>query len=809
MAVERFGLCFWRILSWVMLFGALWLFQLPDVLGGFGRGSALLIFIAGFGYFLWEDVRHFRVPSKRDIDRRIEKDSGVLNRPLTGIQDRLANDGRRDARQLWRTSRVKLMALLPRLSAAKMRRDLAARDPYALRFVVLFAFALGLLSAGPEWSVRIKDGLSPFSIELERHEKADRFTVMITPPEYTALPQMILNNKTIQGEVLSVAEGSQVKVLVNGGFGSPTLLLGDGEHVFADALEVTLPEGNGELVLKQGFRTLAAWPFEVVDDVAPSLTVLKDEPEILNDGTMSFSVSVHDDYGVQYLDAGFTLSAEVPDGQLGAPVRIRRSVVSPDGEDFELSPTYDLTAHPWAGLPAKATFIALDETGQESVPQSMLLTLPERKFEHPIAKALITLRKELIWNPEDQASYNKVSYDLLVLGMAEEFIHNDVVVYLALRTAALRLRYNPPSIKTAKAVVDLMWDTALRVEDGDLSLAARRLRDAQMALEDALQDPDIGEEEIAQRMQEMRQAMAEYLTELAREMQKRMAEDGNMPSMNPNTMNSMNQDALADFLDQMEEAMRNGDVSSAQEMLSQMQRLMDMMNPSMNAQMPPDMQMMQKGVNELEELIKRQEALLVQTEKQVDLMEMLKGLGLNNPMNMAPNKNQAAPPFVNTEANQTEQEALRFILGKLMLEANEIIGEIPETMGLAEVEMRNSAEKLGLNWPLDSISHQEDAIYYLKQAQEEMAEQLQQRMVQMTGFMLSFGQREMRRDPLGRPMGGEYGPNGDPQGSRVKVPDEGERRRVQEILKILRQRASDGSRPREELEYYRRLLKRF
>ena len=788
-----------------MGFAALWLFEMPNPYGVISAA-----FLIGVLYLLYRDGRGFSIPSLKEVDRRIEIDSAVKGRPLSGVQDKLANDETREARKLWATSRAKLLGLLAKLRSATLRGDLAARDPYALRLGVFMVFVLGLLAAGPEWSYRLKNGLLPFSFEIAGSDKGERFTIAITPPEYTDLPDIILGDKTIEGEMLTIAQDSAVKVLINDGIGKPKLIINESEHIFENAFEGKIPDHSGEFILKQGLFTLAQWPFEVTPDTPPTLSVLKDAPEILDDGSMSFALSVKDDYGVQYLDTEFMLSVGVPADsiQLGEPAYFRRSVVSPDGEDFELSPHYDLTAHVWAGLPVRATFTAVDEKGQKSENSHVDFTLPERTFKHPIAKSLVTLRKELIWNPLESHAYKKVAYDAHLLSTAKELLHNDIVAYLALRSIALRLYYNDPSIAITQSVIDLMWDTALSIEDGDLSLTARKLRDAQAALEDALQDPDITEEEIAQLMQDMRQAMAEYMQELAREMHKRMAEGQQIPPM-LDPQSALNQDALADFLDQMEQAMRDGDMSSAQEMLSQMQRLMDMMNPSMNAQMPQDMQMMQESVNALQELIERQEELLAQTEKQADLVDMLNNLGVGKPRNTAPDQEQSPPPFVNTQENQTEQEALRFILGQLMLEANEKIGNIPESMGLAEQEMRGSSEELGYNNPLDSIPYQMRAIEYLKDSQEQMMEQLQQRMVQMTGFMMSFGNPSMPRDPLGRPFGEEDNPNGVPHGSRVKIPDEAERHRVQEILKLLRQRAGQHGRPREERDYYRRLLKRF
>jgi len=800
--LERFYLWFGRVIPWCLLFIALWLFGVPAALGTFFSVLVVIIFVAGCLYFAKHDVIHFRLPSLRDIDRRIETDSDVKNRPLSGFKDRLANDDNDEVRALWGKSRARLKTVLPDLKAPRFRSHLFNDDPYALRFLTLMLFGFALIMAGAESFSRLKDGLAPLSFDVPKKEAVEPFNIVIIPPEYTGKPQVILSSRTIQGEMLNIPSGSVIKVVVNGGVRTPKLSIGQDEYAFNDAFEtqVKAQDEPASLVLNYGFFKRATWPISVIEDTPPTLSLLSDKPEVLEDGTVSFSLSVSDDYGVQYIDAVMALDDVVPAQEMGAAVKIRRSVVSPDGEDFAIAPIYDFTAHPWAGLPATITFTALDETEQMASLPPLSFTLPEREFRHPVAKTLVELRKQLSWNPLDQDTYDKVAYATYILTGAKELLHNDIVVYMAIRSAALRLKYNETTVEITQSVMDLMWDTALRVEDGDLSLTARRLRDTQAALERALQNPDISDEEISALMQDMREAMAQYLQELAREMQKRMAEGQPMPPM-MDPSSAMNQNALGDFMDQMEQMMRDGEISSAQEMLSQMQRLMDMMNPSMRAQMPPDMQMMQQGLSELQKLIESQEALLGQTEKQADLMETLQGLGLDQRQNRAPNSEGTAPPFVNTEANQVEQEALRFILGKLMKEASEVLGDIPEGMGLAELEMRGSSEALGYNAPLESIPFQMRAIEYLKDSQEQLSQQLQQRMVQMTGFMLSFGQPQ-RLDPLGRPMGPEDGMRGDPNGDRVKIPDEAEQRRVQEILKLLRSRAGDGSRPLVDLRFH-------
>ena len=43
----------------------------------------------------------------------------------------------------------------------------------------------------------------------------------------------------------------------------------------------------------------------------------------------------------------------------------------------------------------------------------------------------------------------------------------------------------------------------------------------------------------------------------------------------------------------------------------------------------------------------------------------------------------------------------------------------------------------------------------------------------------------------------------------VKIPDEAEQKRLREILDTLRERAGEYDRPKEELEYIRKLLEKF
>lgn len=596
--------------------------------------------------------------------------------------------------------------------------------------------------------------------------------------------------------------------------------------------------------------------------------------EILQNNQIRFPFIVQDDYAVTDLTMTMRLDDMVTEKPRGENAHEERVVMSAPGKELKVQPIYDLTGHTWAGLPVVFEFSIKDHKGQTAGVEPVRMTLPERAFKHPVAKLLIALRKKLAWSTG--RDFNDIAANLEAVLQAPELFHNDMVVYLAIKTASARLTYakitEPEEVeKTALDLIKLLWETALSIEDGNLSVAMRDLRQAQKELENALRDPNTSEEEIARLMDNLRESMMQYYIELSREMEKRMQEGEDMPEINPEDLAKMiNPESLADMMDRMESELQSGNRDSAKELLSQLQNMLDLMDPSMERPLPEDMQMAMEGINELQQLIESQEKLRDQTNEQANRQKFDQGAseGFADPIplderamddlglsGMPPAPNEAAPkappappaaenaPLTPPEPaapalpdeeesiadgppaditaegeqptpadpsdsrpNKAEQEALRYILGSLMLESADKLEQVPEGMGKAELEMRGSSGKLGDNQPAESIPHQDLAIKYLKEAQEQLQKTLSQRMQQMTGLGFNGNQRH---DPLGRPYGGEEDGNGPHQGSPVKIPDEAEKKRVEEILKELRRRSGEMDRPPEEREYYRRLLRQF
>jgi hypothetical protein len=130
--------------------------------------------------------------------------------------------------------------------------------------------------------------------------------------------------------------------------------------------------------------------------------------------------------------------------------------------------------------------------------------------------------------------------------------------------------------------------------------------------------------------------------------------------------------------------------------------------------------------------------------------------------------------------------------------------ELPDNFADADQSMKAAQEKLAQGNQPEGAKTAKEALDHLQQGMDsvmqKMAEQMKQVMLSF-GFMPSRGNFREGADPLGR--GGEDDGNGD---SDVRLPDESERRRVQDIIRELRGRSNNWERPKVERDYIDRLL---
>ena len=144
------------------------------------------------------------------------------------------------------------------------------------------------------------------------------------------------------------------------------------------------------------------------------------------------------------------------------------------------------------------TLEARDQAEQVGRSEAYEFVLPERVFTQPLAKAVIEQRSKLVQEPDSSAMV-ALALDGLTIG--EERVIEDHTVYLSLRNTYWRLR-NDDSREAVSSVVDQLWSTALRIEEGDLPKAERELKSAQDSLMQALRE-NAPAEEIKRRIEDL------------------------------------------------------------------------------------------------------------------------------------------------------------------------------------------------------------------------------------------------------------------------------------------------------------------
>ena len=790
------------------LFAAVSWFGLWRMTSAPWRWAILAAFVAAILWFVWVGVRRFHWPTRADAFARVEQATGVLHRPATAFTDRIAT--RPDdptGRALWEAHRKRTLAALARLRAGIPAPRLAARDPMALRFLVMLLFVVGFVVAGPERIARLGEAFRGGETTAAAIARIDAW---VTPPAYTGRPPIFLTGEAAKppGTEYSVPAGSVVTVRT-GGTRDLAVLAGEGAartpveptaakgrtSVASDAApplehQVTLTAAADVVVEKSGHE-ITGWRFAVEPDAPPSIDFAR-PPRPEASGALNLAYALTDDYGVisahgeiAPLSGSETETArplyEAPALPLSLPqLRTRDGT----GET-----TRDLTAHPWAGAKVRLTLVAADEAKQEGRSAPMEIELPSRRFTDPLARAVVEQRARLAL---DANSADRVADALDALTLAPEKTIEKASTYLALRTAYYGI-VRAHSDDDLRAMVDYLWSIALGIEDGDLSLAAQTLRDAQEALRQALEN-NAPDEEIQRLTENLRQAMNEFLQALAREAQ-RNPQANNMPP-NANSQTLRQQD-LEKMLDRIEDLARTGARDAARQMLSELQNMLENLQAGRPMQGNPQNNQMMESLNQLGDMIRKQEELMNQTHR-ADRGENPDGSG--EPMT-AEELEQALKQL------QQQQQALQQGLGELMKQLEGMGMDPTGKLGQAGEAMGQAEGALGKGQPGSAVGSQGQALDALRQGAQGLSQQFanQQGQGQGQGRGVRGGDNFPNQDPLGRPQRAA-GPD---LGTTVKVPDEIDTQRAREILDAIRRRLGETFRPELERDYLERLLDRF
>lgn len=858
---ERLGPALWAPLSVLGAFLALALLNLLVLLPGWLHALALLGLAAAFLLSVAVGFRRFRAPAEDEARRRLERDSGLDHRPLHTLRDRPAGNDPM-AQALWRLHQERARAAMRKLRVAWPGTEVPSHDRYALRALVILMLVVAGAAAWGDWRPRVAAALTP-RFDGGAATATATLDLWINPPEYTGLPPVFLKSGSAAtpagtpgatsgptsagqqpaNQPVQVPQGSLVLARVTGGSGTPSLEAGDQtgpfEAVDSTNFQVQRPvTGGTRISVTQSGSTLGSWPIEVVPDRAPIVAHVN-QPSAAERGALKLEYAARDDYGLTEVKAQIRLAPAVPPATAPAPdgaakadsaemMELALSLPGVRPKEAHSTAFQDLTAHPWAGMPVTVRLTATDGAGQTGRSEDAAITLPERTFNHPVARAIVNQRKILTRNP--QGSRVQVARALAELSARPGTYGDDIVAFLSMRTtiARLMLDESPDAIPPLQ---QQMWETALRIEDGGLSLAEKDLRDAEKRLSEAL-DKNAPDEELNRLMDELQAALDKFLDAMEQRMMEALQRGEQLPMVPPEMADQMtDRNDLQQMLDQMREMAQTGSRDAARQMLSQLQQMLENMRSGAMAQMNQQNGQQQNQswemMQQLQKLTQEQQKLLDQSFRQSQESMDQQQQGEQGQQGEQPRNRQSGQrrsqngqqqngqqntgsPTLQKQAEQ--QEALRRQLGELMRRMGEQQGgEIPQPLGRAERAMRDAAQALQQGAPGAAVPSQTEAMEQLQQGMQGMAEQMAQQMMMGQGPAMMGQQGQMPRqngrgrDPLGRRPSG-YGMQ---DSNDVKIPEQSELQRAREILDELRRRSGQYGRPQEERNYIDRLLKQF
>ncbi|WP_049732449.1 TIGR02302 family protein [Rhizobium ecuadorense] len=828
--------------------------SVPDWL----RILLLIAFAAAFLVSLLP-LRSLRWPGVAEADRMLEERNGLPHQPVTVQEDEPAFDTP-FARALWREHQTRMAEKIAALDAGLPRPDIAAHDRFALRAVpallLVTAFAYSLSINGGSLGDAFQ--AAPEQVTVD---PAVRIDAWVTPPAYTGRAPVYLTADGSEQAPIGIPQFSGLTVRVSGGKAAEKVVFrkasGQAQDIAvqADAKPQQAPAGGEQpktgpagqastgqppasqaLVAQTHVMKLEEngalevngrrWSFEVLPDKAPEIA-FDGLPKPSVNGALEIGFTVKDDYGVQEAHAEIVPLENDPTATPLYPLpEYRLDIPRRNARDAKGVTSRNLTEHPLAGKRVRVTLVARDGAGQtgRSPPHEMIL--PSRPFNEPLAAAVAEERQVFALDTRKMPQAIALNEALTI--RPEETIPK-LTNYLLLESALTRMKL-AKSDEALKDTAQYLWEIALGMEDGDLSLAERKLREAQQKLADAL-DRNAPDEEIKKLMDELRKAMQDYMTELAQRMQ-------NAPMQpNQNAQNILRQQDLERMMDQIENLARSGNRDAAQQMLSELQRMMNNLQAGrpQRGQQNQENSEARKQIDKLGEILRDQQKLMEQTFRLDQQLRdrMQRGepdMGENDPLLDEMNPGENGEPQDQQQGQQGKdgqqpsdqmtaeqlREALKQLraqqdaLGKQLGELQKSLGELGMKpgpgFGQAQREMEGAGRELGQGRGQPAVEGQGRALEALRQGARDMMNQMMQAQQgqQGQGPNGQVGQGDQNgRDPLGRVrrnQGPEFGDNS------VKVPDEIDVQRAREILDAIREKL--GNNPPQEMErrYLERLL---
>lgn len=867
---ERVTKCFWPF--WTVLFFAL----APLILGrqdflplevvwGYGVVAILALL-----WTLYRGIRRLNWPSEAEAVARV--DARLVGRPIAALNDVQAI-GADDvgSQAIWDAHLVRMQEKTRDARAVEPDLRVSSNDPYGLRYIAVLFMVVALLF-GSIWPV---GSVAEAGTGTELLATGPVWEGWIEPPAYTGKPTLYLAD--IIANRVQVPQGSFITLRLYGQEGD--LAVNETVSGRTDDLGAATDQQQGFEVTQAGRLEIegeggATWQILLLEDEAPTVE-LTGPIEADAQGEMSQPFSAMDDYGVLAGVATIELNLEGVDRRHGLTIEpdLRTVIVidlpmpfSGDRADFEEFLIDDFSEHPWANLPVVLTLQVEDGLGQTGASDPENIILPGRRFFQPIARAVIEQRRDILWS---KANAPRAAQVLRAVSNRPDELFPDETTYLRLRAIIRRLEAMETSGLSDEVQDELslaLWELAVQLEEGSLADARARLERAQERLEEAMRN-GASDEEIAELMQELREAMSDYMQQLANEMEPSDNDGTDQPDQQQNG-ETITQDELQALMDRIQELMEEGRMAEAMELMEQLNELMENLQMTEGGEggeggpRTPG----QQSMEDLAETLRDQQDLTDEAFR--DLQEQFnqgqeqgqdpgdqsgqqpgqqpgeqggqqpgeqgqdgqdgqggqqpgqqqgqgQGQGDNTQGGLTDESGQGGEGGGGAQSLAERQQALRDGLNQLRNGLPGLSGDAADNaeqsleraegaMDGAEDALRDGDLAEAIDQQAEAMDALRDGLRNLGQAlAENQMDELEEGQGTQTGNAEGRPEPE-RRDPLGRQIG-----NSGQFGTEESMLQDEINRRAEELLQELRNRSADQERPQLELDYLRRLLDRF
>jgi uncharacterized protein (TIGR02302 family) len=766
------------------------------------RLAVLSAFAVAFMWSLWPLFSLPRIKRLQAL-RKIEQASSVDHRGFSSADDSLAAeimDPRTES--LWTEHKQRQLAKLDEIKLVPPQSRWRQFDPFALRVPV----ALGLVAAlilgqgGVLQNLRQAARVVPVAPVV-----ALTIDAWLKPPAYTGRPPLLLTSTVIReklatGTDIEVPENAVFTLRVAGAQNPELSFLSPGTADPLPDMTVKSDVKNGTLtaeatltrpttiVVHDGGKELARFPVTLLPDTAPTITV-SEKPTGDRKGNLTLKWQAKDDYGVRKITGELELADE-QDGQVGfesngiflfdAP-ELKFALKRGNSKEEKGQSRTDLAKHPWAGFTVNLNMTVEDAAGHQGKSETVTFKLPERVFSRALPRALIEQRKQLILYPERAVHVSEL-VDAVNLYPKDLFDGRTPSIMMGAISSRLR---NSSGYSDINAAMDMMWDLAVKLEDGSLSDLRAELKNLKEELEKALRE-GAPQERIAELMDKMRKAMDKYLDAMRDEAEKRAAEGG--PKQPGDQGKSFSREDLDKMMRDMENMSKGGNNDMAQQMLDELDKLLQNLQPGGESQQSQGDGNMDDMMQGLGDMMKKQKRLMDETQRMPGQGQQPGDQGEGQ--GQQPGNGQGL-----SDRQQQLQNQLKGLKGQ---------GGQNPALDDAERAMGEAGEALKQGDKEGALQKQGEALEKLRKGAQKLAEDMRQGQGQQSGDAKDGEGRSGKDDPLGRPRATR---NPDTGPDKDMLPNEEAMQRAREILETLRNKANERGLSDQEKAYVDRLLR--